>query len=105
MTQLIRPIELAHNKPIIALLALATHYILHNGEWDNAFHIILGVWTLAFGGMYMYDVQAKTVGAVIQVTATAAALYFGTLATSILLHRGFFHRLRRVAPSHLVDAT
>ncbi|CAO2656425.1 Nn.00g052280.m01.CDS01 [Neocucurbitaria sp. VM-36] len=100
MAQLIRPIEIAHNRLIIALLALVTHYVLHSGEWDNAFHIFLGIWTLAFGGIaaaeYMSDTQAKTIGSVVQVTATAAIIYFGTLTTSILLHRGFFHRLRRI---------
>lgn len=100
MAQFIRPVELAHNKPFFAAIALVTHYILHNGEWDNSFHIFLGLWTLAFGGVataeYLYDARVKTIGAVISVTAGMAAVYFGTLITSILLHRGFFHRLRRV---------
>lgn len=100
MAQFIRPVELAHNKPFFAAIALVTHYILHNGEWDNSFHIFLGLWTLAFGGVataeYLYDARVKTIGAVISVTAGMAAVYFGTLITSILLHRGFFHRLRRI---------
>ncbi|KAF1844083.1 cytochrome P450 [Cucurbitaria berberidis CBS 394.84] len=100
MTQLIRRVELAHNKPIIILLALLTHHALHTGEWDNRFHIFLGIWTLAFSGIaaseYMSDERVKTVGAVIQVTATTAVIYFATLAASILLHRGFFHRLRKI---------
>jgi|TARA_R110002003_G_scaffold68_15_gene6202 hypothetical protein len=100
MAQLIKPDELAHHKPIFALLALATHYVLHKGEWDNKFHLFLGGWMVAFGGLaiteYAYDSRANTIGAALKVTATAAAVYFGVLMTSILLHRGFFHRLRKV---------
>ncbi|KAH8724657.1 cytochrome P450 [Phaeosphaeriaceae sp. PMI808] len=86
--------------PIFVLLALATHYILHNGEWDNTFHVILAIWTVAFSGLavteYMYDPRVNSVNAVLRITATAASLYFGVLTTSILLHRGFFHRLRKI---------
>lgn len=100
MVQVTQILELARIKPIIALLALASHYVLHSDEWDNGFHIFLGIWTIAFGGLataeYVYDPRIKTIGAVIQFIATTAAVYFGTLITSILLHRVFFHRLRRV---------
>ncbi|KAF2026685.1 cytochrome P450 [Setomelanomma holmii] len=100
MAQLIQPVEIAHHKPFIALLALATHFVLHNDEWDNAFHIFLGIWTVAFNGLaiaeYLYNSQARTVGAAIKVSATAASVYFSVLVTSILLHRGFYHRLRKI---------
>ena len=100
MAQIVQPVELAHNKPMIALLALATHYVLHNGEWDNAFHIFLGIWTVAFGGLaaaeYAYDSRGSTISAAVKVTATAAVVYFSVLTASIFLHRGFFHRLRKV---------
>jgi hypothetical protein len=104
MTQLI---QLAHSKPVVALSALVTHYVLHNGEWDNTFHVFLGLWTAAFGGLaaaeYMYDSQANSISAAVKVAAGASAVYFGVLFTSILLHRGFFHRLRKVSGRRLVD--
>jgi len=93
--------ELVHSKPAVAVLALATHYILHNGEWDNAFHIVLGAWTVAFGGLtvaeYLYGSHANTLGSVVRTSMGIALVYFGVLSTSILLHRGFFHRLRNVS--------
>lgn len=103
MPQLLKAIELSHNRPVIAVLALATHYVLHKGEWDNAFHLFLAIWAVSFGGIaaseYLYGQQAGNTSAAIQVTAIAAVVYFGTLSISILLHRGFFHRLRRVSRS------
>lgn len=109
MIQLVRADQLAHNKTIFSLLALATHFVLYKGEWDNRFHYFLGLWLVSFGGLataeYLYDAEAKSVATVAQITASAAAVYFSTLVASILLHRGFFHRLRRVSlpficPSH-----
>ena len=101
MTQLAQPVELAQSKPVIALLALATHYILHQGEWDVTFHVVLGTWTAAFSGLavaeYAYSLQTNTIGAAVKVMTTSTVLYFSVLAASILLHRGFFHRLRKVS--------
>jgi hypothetical protein len=90
--------ELANNKPIIALSALATHSVLHHGEWDNSLHIIFGAWILGFGGLLAttYNSQTHSIGAALKVTMNTAALYFSILIASILLHRGFLHRLRNV---------
>jgi hypothetical protein len=92
--------ELAHNKPFVALLALATHYILHNGEWDNSLHVFFGTWMVAFGGLvvteYGYDPQVSTMGTAVMAATSVAALYLSILTISILLHRGFFHRLHTV---------
>jgi hypothetical protein len=102
MTQFDRAAELAlaHTKTVISLLALATHYILHSREWDNRFHYFLGLWLVSFSGLgaaeYLYDTEEKSISKAVQTTATAAAVYFGTLTASILIYRGFFHRLRRV---------
>ncbi|KAF1837964.1 cytochrome P450 [Decorospora gaudefroyi] len=99
-TTLTRLVELVRSKPFAASLALVTHYVLHSDEWENSFHVFLGIWTVAFGGIavleYVCDSRAQTLGLAIQITATAATIYFGTLATSILLHRVFFHRLRGI---------
>jgi hypothetical protein len=92
--------QLARSKPAAALLALATHYVLHNGEWDNSFHVFLGVWTVGFTGLavsqYAYDPRAHGIIATAKVSAASAAVYFGVLMASIFIHRAFFHRLRNV---------
>jgi fatty-acid desaturase len=84
----------------VALVALATHYVLHNGEWDNKFHIFLGIWTVAFSGLavveYTYDPRTNSIVAATKTSATVATVYFTVLTTSILLHRAFFHRLQDV---------
>lgn len=101
MPHLFQADVLAHSKPVFAFLALGTHWILHNGEWDNSFHAVIAIWLLFFGGIataeYVSDPRITTVGAAVGVAATAAAVYFSTLVTSIILHRGFFHRLRKVS--------
>lgn len=92
--------EHLRSKPVIAFLALATHYVLHTFEWDTRFHLILYSWALGFGGIalitFMTGQHAGAIAATVQMTATVASLYFSVLFTSILLHRGFFHRLRKV---------
>jgi hypothetical protein len=100
MSQFISPEVIIHNKPAFAVLALATHYVLHSGEWDNDSHIFLGVWTITFSGVavlkYVSQPDAANLRDPIIIAASAAAVYFGTLITSIILHRGFFHRLKKV---------
>jgi uncharacterized membrane protein len=94
-------VELAHIRPFIALLAIATHYILHNGEWDNSLDVFFGIWMVAFISLiamvYGCDPKASTIGAAVWAATSIAALYFSVLTISILLHRGFFHRLRTVS--------
>jgi hypothetical protein len=100
MTNFAQIVQIARSKPITALLAIATHYVLHSGEWDNTFHIFLGIWTFAFSGLavaeFTCDPRVNSVIAAAKVSATAATVYFTVLITSILLHRGFLHRLRHV---------
>jgi hypothetical protein len=92
--------QLAHSKASIALLALATHFVFHTDEWDYSLHVFFAVWTAAFGGLavvsYGYEPQPTTIGGALLTATSTAALYFGVLVTSIVLHRGFFHRLRKV---------
>jgi hypothetical protein len=100
MAQLAILVQLAHSKSFIALLALATHFLFHTDEWDNSLHVIFAAWTAAFGGLvvvkYRYGPQPATIGGALITATSTAALYFGVLVTSIVLHRGFFHRLRKV---------
>ncbi|KAL6707396.1 hypothetical protein ACN47E_004175 [Coniothyrium glycines] len=100
MTDFLYPTDIARGAPFLALLGLATHYVLQKGEWDNSGHIVLGIWLASFGGIaasvHLYDTQTKTIGNTIRVTAVAGLIYFGTLTTSILIYRGFFHRTRRI---------
>ena len=89
------------NKTLIALIALITHYIVHRGEWDNAFHIVIGIWVILFGSVACFEYIAATstrnVSIAIQLAARTASLYFAILVASILLHRGLYHRLRKVS--------
>jgi hypothetical protein len=100
MAQLTILMQLAHSKASIALLALATHFVFHTDEWDYSLHVFFAVWTAAFGGLavvsYGYEPQPTTIGGALLTATSTAALYFGVLVTSIVLHRGFFHRLRKV---------
>lgn len=92
--------ELLQSKPFVSLLALVTHYILMSAEWDNAFDLVLRTWALAFGGIaaiiYLADRRTEAIATTVQTTAAIASLYFSVLITSVLIHRGFFHRLRKV---------
>jgi predicted MFS family arabinose efflux permease len=101
---LYRVVELVQSKLLIASLALITHYILHNDEWDHSITVFFNIWVVAFGSVaaieYVADPRAQTVGSALQSAATVAAIYFSALVTSILLHRGFFHRLRKVSSTN-----
>jgi hypothetical protein len=100
MPWLVKSIESARSKPAIASLALITHYILHSGEWDNHFHVVLGVWTVAFSGLataeFAADGGISSLVGIVETTTNAAMVYFSVLIASILLHRGFYHRLSKV---------
>lgn len=100
MTKFISPVEVAHSPPVLAVLALLSHLVLHRGEWDNRFHIWFGIWFLGFGGIAMSEYaqgpQSHSISSVLKTTTTAAVLYHGVLSTSILAHRVLFHRLRKV---------
>ncbi|KAF2129891.1 cytochrome P450 [Dothidotthia symphoricarpi CBS 119687] len=93
-------IELVHNKALVAALGLFTHYILYASEWDTEIPRFLATWLLAFGGIaaaeYTYNPHVNTVGDVFVITSTTAAIYFGALSASVLIYRGFFHRLRNI---------
>ena len=93
--------QLVQSKPLIASLALITHYILHSDEWDNSIPTFFGIWTVAFGSIatieYVADPRTQTVGSAIYSSGAVAATYFSTFIASILLHRVFFHRLRKVS--------
>ncbi len=99
-------VELVNNKPVFGALALVTHHVLHSAEWDLMAHVILGYWTAFFGACtaaeYMYDRRVKSLGQAIGYTSVSAAIYFGTLIASTLIHRGFFHRLGKVITYHQI---
>lgn len=69
------------------------------------------IWLFGFGSVatveYIQDPQANSITAVAKVTTVAAAIYFGVLSASILVHRVFFHRLRKVVSAlvnlHVAD--
>lgn len=100
MTKLVNPVEIANSPPVLAFLGLFTHLVLHRDEWDNNINTFLWIWMLGFGGIataeYIQGPRVNSIGTVVKVTTTAAAIYFGTLSASILAHRVLFHRLRKV---------
>lgn len=92
--------DFLQSKLVIVYLALATHYVLHTFDLTILPYLVLRWWALAFGGfaaiIYTTGQHAGSIAATMQITATVASVYFGVLSASILLHRGFFHRLRKV---------
>jgi hypothetical protein len=100
MVRLVNPVGIAHSPPVLAAFGLITHLILHRDEWDNIMASWLIAWFFGFSSLaaaeYLQDPRANSVGAAVKVAATAAAIYFGFLSTSILTHRVLFHRLRKV---------
>jgi ribose/xylose/arabinose/galactoside ABC-type transport system permease subunit len=101
MAESTQVIQIARSKPTLALLALATHHVLHTGEWDNSCHVLMSTWTIAFGCLaaaeYVYNPQMHSVMSAVTTAATAAIVYFALLTASVTIHRGFLHRLRRVS--------
>ncbi|KAF1929082.1 cytochrome P450 [Didymella exigua CBS 183.55] len=96
MAKLVDPVGIANSPPVLASLGLITHLLLHRDEWDNDMSIWLGAWLFGIAGIAVTEyTRANSIGNVVKVTATAAAIYFGVLAASILAHRVLFHRLRK----------
>lgn len=99
MAKLTSSAQVARSPPVLAVLALLTHLILHQSEWDNHFHIWIVIWLLSFGSVAtvecIQDPRVHSIGSVVKVTTTAVVWYFGVLTASTLTHRVLFHRLRK----------
>lgn len=99
--------DLLQSKPVIVYLALVTHYLLHIFDFTIAFYLVLRGWALAFAGLaaiiYTTGQHAGSIAATVQITATVASVYFSVLTASILIYRGFFHRLRKVCLHAIVE--
>lgn len=108
MAKLMSSIQVARSPPVLAVLALLTHLILHQSEWDNHLHIWIVIWLLSFGSVAtvecIQDPRVHSIGSVVKVTITAVVWYFGVLTASTLTHRVLFHRLRKVAALHHVSS-
>ncbi|KAF2122461.1 cytochrome P450 [Lophiotrema nucula] len=91
--------ELIRSKPLAAGLGLFSHFVFGRGEWDHSTHLLLLAWMATFATLtvveYTVDARVQSVFQALQVAGTAAATYLATLATSILIYRAFFHRLRK----------
>jgi hypothetical protein len=88
----------AHSILPVALLALATHRMIHQGEWDNHAHLLLGIWASGPGLSAVHaHIHGSSMRSVIGGIAFTTTQYFGTLSTSIFIHRCFLHRLGRVS--------
>jgi hypothetical protein len=98
---------LIRSKPLAAGLGLVSHFVLNNGEWDHTSHLVGAFWIVAFGALgaveYKLDPSVQSIIGAIQIVGTVAAVYFGSLVTSILIYRAFFHRLRKAClPTRIV---
>ncbi|KAJ4350988.1 hypothetical protein N0V95_004222 [Ascochyta clinopodiicola] len=84
MAKLVDLFRVAQSPPVLTFLGLFTHLILHRDEWDNNIITFLWIWLFGFSGIaaaeYIQDPQANTIGAVVRITTTAAAIYFTTLS-------------------------
>ena len=99
---------LIHSKPLAAGLGLVSHFVLNNGEWDHVTHLVGAFWIVAFGALgaieCRLDPRVQSIIGAIQIVGTVAAIYFGSLVTSILIYRAFFHRLRKAClPRNIVQ--
>jgi hypothetical protein len=91
------PVELVRSKVSLALLGLLTHHLFHRYEWDYEVHRWLVIWPVALASIGAVEwVHSSAIKAALGTATTAGAVYFGTLVISILFHRVFFHRLRKV---------
>lgn len=108
MAKLMSSIQVTRSPPVLAVLALLTHLILHQSEWDNHLHIWIVIWLLGLGSIAtvecIQDPRFHSISTVVKVTTTAAVWYFGVLTASTLTHRVLFHRLRKVISLHHVSS-
>ena len=96
LTQLV-PVEFARSRTAFAVLGLITHHLFHRYEWDFEAHKLLIIWPVVLASTGAVEwVHSKSIYTVLETTVTAVVVYFTTLLTSILIHRVFFHRLRKV---------
>lgn len=91
--------DLLRSKSIAAALGLFTHFIANNGEWDHHIHLLVPGGSLLFGALvafeYVADPRVFSLIQAFQVVVTATTVYLSTLATSVVIYRAFFHRLRK----------
>ena len=106
MAKLMSSVQVARSPPVLAVLALLTHLLLHRSEWDNHVHIWVVIWLLGFGSVAtvecLQDPRFHSIGTVVKVTTTAVFWYFSVLTASTLAHRVLFHRLRKVIGLHYI---
>jgi hypothetical protein len=92
--------DLAHRNIAAAIFGLLTHFTTNRGEWDHHIYLLIIFGSLVFVTLVALEyLNDSHVGSIIQafnVVGVMAAVYFATLATSIIVYRAFFHRLRKV---------
>ena len=95
--------NMLHYTYFAGIAGLLTHLLLSHGEWDHATHILLPFWLVAFLSTTYVIVflQIVSLAEAVHACYTFALVYFGTLASSIVIYRAFFHRLHKVSFSDL----
>ncbi|KIW05638.1 uncharacterized protein PV09_03509 [Verruconis gallopava] len=86
------------SKSLPIVLGLSTHLFLAHGEPDYQFHIFIMFWFfvyISFSYLLVASGSMATLSQALSATASFYAIYFGTLFTSIVIYRAFFHRLRK----------
>jgi hypothetical protein len=90
--------EMVTSKSLPAVLALSTHYVLSHGEPDYQMHLYLIFWGFTYLSLSYFLVasgRVATMSEALSDTFSLYTIYFGTLFTSIIVYRAFFHRLRK----------
>ncbi|KAF1956545.1 cytochrome P450 [Byssothecium circinans] len=88
----------ALSKPLAAALGLLSHAVLNQGEWDGMAHLLLFSpvpFSTLVAAEYLLDSRATSLVAALKLASATTAVYLATLVASILIYRGFFHRLRK----------
>lgn len=92
--------NLVHSKTAAAAFGLLTHFIANRGEWDHHIYLLIPGGAFLFGALvafeYLDDPRVGSLPHAFHIVGVMAAVYLATLATSIVVYRAYFHRLRKV---------
>ena len=92
--------EIIRSKSLMACIGLLSHVFYMRGHHDNKGLRYLKIYSIAFMAMalveYSTDKRVHTIFEALSVTMTAASVHFVAMTSSIMIYRGFFHRLAKV---------
>lgn len=89
--------KVVDSKSLPIILALSTHAVLAQGEPDYQAYLYVTGWFFVYisiGSLLLAAGNVDTLSQALSLAWQPFKLYFGTLLTSIVIYRAFFHRLR-----------